>query len=222
MSDDVKSEPTRRQRKAIETRRRVLDSAERLFAGEGYVATTIAAIADDADVAVQTVYAIFGTKRAILTELLAARTVGDDLAGPLAARADWQAMEQEPNAEQQLAMLAAIATKIGARMAGLYEVMAGAAGSDPEIADLLKKQQLVRYRDQRRVARVLARRGQLRRELAEVRAADIIWAIANPRMYHTLVDDRGWTPDEYEQWLAKTLQNALLSNEGDERAMSGP
>jgi hypothetical protein len=85
-------------------------------------------------VAVQTVYAVFGTKRAILGQLLEVRTVGDDASTPLRDRADWQAMEHEPNPQRQLALLAAIATRTGERIAALSEVMAAAAGSDPEIA----------------------------------------------------------------------------------------
>ena len=84
-----------RERKARETRRRILDAAERLFVRDGYASTTIVAIAEDGDVAVQTVYAVFGTKRAILTELLATRTAGEEEATPLRERADWKAMENE-------------------------------------------------------------------------------------------------------------------------------
>ena len=91
----VKTPLGRRARKALETRRRVLDAAEALFTRDGYAATTMTAIADQADVAVQTLYAVFGNKRALLTELIDARVVGDDHAGPLPDREDWQAMERE-------------------------------------------------------------------------------------------------------------------------------
>src|SRR5436305_1842881 len=110
--------PSRREQKARATRRGVLDAAETLFLAVGYAATTMTAIADAADVAVQTVYAIFGTKRAILTELLAVRVVGDDQRTPLRDRDDWQAMEREPDPRRQLALLASIATRIGKRMGG--------------------------------------------------------------------------------------------------------
>lgn len=73
MEEPVKPVPGRRARKALATRHRVLDAAEILFVRDGYAAATIAAIAEKADVAVQTVYAVFGNKRAILAELLAIR-----------------------------------------------------------------------------------------------------------------------------------------------------
>jgi len=91
----VKDQATRRERKALATRRRILDAAETLFVRDGYAATTIAAIAIEADAAVQTVYAVFGTKRAVLTELLAVRVVGDDAATPLKDRDDWRVMQAE-------------------------------------------------------------------------------------------------------------------------------
>lgn len=211
MDDDVKP-VGRRQRKALETRRRVLDAAEQLFVSDGYSATTIAAIAETADVAVQTVYSVFGTKRAVLTELLAARTVGDDGAAPLRDRQDWQAMEAESEPRRQLALLASIATRIGGRMAPLYDVMAEAAGSDPELAAVFRQQQEARYKDQRRVARSLAHKDALRDGMSEVRATDVMWALANPRTHRALVGERRWPTDEYEGWLGQLLAGALLKD----------
>jgi AcrR family transcriptional regulator len=210
MQQPVKTQPGRRELKARATRHRILDAAEALFIRDGYAATAIAAIAAAADVAVQTVYAVFGTKRAILAELLAARTVGDDDSAALSDRADWRAMEDETNPRRQLAALAAIATRVGGRIAGLYEVMAGAAGSDPEIAAMYRQRQQARYHDQRRVTELLAGRGALRPGLSAPRAADIIWAIANPRTQYALVAERQWSAAEYESWLADLLAASLL------------
>lgn len=210
MEEAVKPQVGRRARKALATRNRVLDAAERLFVRDGYAATTIAAIAEEADVAVQTVYAVFGNKRAILNELLAVRVVGDDTTAPLQGREEWQALEREPDPRRQVALLAAIATQIGDRIAGLYQVLAGAAGSDPEIAELYRDQQQARYKDQQRLARSLARKGALKEGLSETQATDIMWAIANPNTHHALIGQRGWKADQYEQWLTETLSFALL------------
>jgi TetR/AcrR family transcriptional regulator, regulator of autoinduction and epiphytic fitness len=210
MAKAVKTAPTRREQKALATRRRVLDAAEALFVRNGYAFTTIASIADEADVAVQTVYAVFDNKRTILRELLDIRVIGEDDGAPLAAREDWQTMENEPDPRRQLTQMATIATSIGSRLAGLYGVLAEAAGADREISELYRRQQRSRYRDQQRVARALARRGALKPGLSEARATDIMWAIANPNMYRSLVGERRWKADEYERWLAETLTAALL------------
>ena len=213
MPAPVKSQTTRRAQKALATRRRILEAAETLFTRDGYATTTITAIADHADVAVQTVYAVFGTKRAVLSKLLASRAVGDDDATPLKDRDDWRAMESETDPRRQLELLAAIATRIGERMGALYDALAGAAGSDPEIADMYRRQQRSRYNDQRRLARSLVRKDALRPGLSQAHATDIMWAIANPTMHHRLVAERRWTGDEYERWLAHALTCSLLETE---------
>jgi TetR/AcrR family transcriptional regulator of autoinduction and epiphytic fitness len=163
-------------------------------------------------VAVQTVYAVFGTKRSILAELLEVRTVGDDQQAPLRDRQDWQAMERETSPRRQVALLAAIAAGIGTRIAALTEVMAAAAGSDPEIAATYQQRQQARYEDQRALAESLSGKGALRRGLSLAHATDIIWTLANPRNHHALVTERHWTSDEYEHWLAHQLASALLAD----------
>jgi AcrR family transcriptional regulator len=211
VEDAGKRPPGRREAKAHATRQRVLDAALELFVADGYAATAITSIADRADVAVQTVYAVFGNKRAILDEVLARAVVGDDEAGPLRQRADWQAMEREGDPRAQLTRLAAIATKIGARMAPLYDVMSGAASSDPEIAETFERQQQGRWDDQQWVAKSLSRRGALRKGLTARDATDILWTVASPRTYHSLVNQRGWSTLKYERWLADTVIAALLT-----------
>ncbi len=211
MDQPVKTGPGRRERKALATRHRVLDAAEALFIRDGYAATTMTAIAEAADVAVQTVYAVFGTKRAILTRLLDVRIVGDDQRTPLRDRADWQEMERETDPGRQLALLAAIATRIGNRIAALLEVMAAAAGSDPEIAAAYQRQQQARYQDQQRLARSLAAKSALRAGLSEAHAADIIWTLASARTHRALVGERQWAAGDYERWLGQALACALLA-----------
>lgn len=210
MDATVKPKLGRRERKALANRRRMLDAAETLFTSHGYAATTMNAIADEADMAVQTLYAVFGSKRAILTELVDTRVTGHADAGSLPDRDDWQAMEHERDPQRQIVLFASIATRIGTRSAAINEIMASAAGADPEIATLYERQRQDRYSDERRLARSLARKQALRPGLSEAQAADIIWAIATTRTYRALVHERGWTTDAYEQWLGNLLANALL------------
>lgn len=108
-------------------------------------------------------------------------------------------------------MFASIATRIARRSAAINEVMAAAAGADPEIAALYERQRDDRYRDQRRLAQSLARKRALRPGLSQTYAADSIWAIATTRTYRALVHERKWSADQYEYWLAGLLIGALLS-----------
>jgi AcrR family transcriptional regulator len=206
----VKPQTGRRARKALATRRRILDAAEALFTRDGYTATTMTAIADHADVAVQTLYAVFGNKRALLTELIEVRVKGDEHADALRDREDWREMERETDAQRQLALFARIATRIGDRSAAINEVLLQAAGADAEIAAIYEQQRQARYRDERRIARSLARKGALREGLSETRAADVIWTIANTHTYRALVEERRWRTDEYERWLENLLARELL------------
>src|SRR5687767_11182338 len=86
----------RRSEQARETRRRILDAARELFLEQGYGATTISAIASRAGVAVQTVYAVFGSKRQLLSDLVDVSIVGDDLPIPMLKRPDVREVNAEP------------------------------------------------------------------------------------------------------------------------------
>ncbi len=189
----------------------MLDAAETLFTRDGYAATTMTAIAEEADVAVQTLYAVFGNKRTILTELIDTRVVGDDHAAQLPDRQDWRAMERETDPRRQIELFAQIAIQIATRSAAINKIMAEAAGADLEIATIYDRQRQARYRDQRRLARSLARKRTLREGLSETNAADIIWAIATTRTYRALVHERHWTIEQYEHWLGDLLTHALLA-----------
>ena len=59
-----------RQRQADETRTRIAEAARKLILDQGYGAATMEAIAREAGVATPTVYAVFGSKRNILAELI--------------------------------------------------------------------------------------------------------------------------------------------------------
>ncbi|MDQ6846715.1 MAG: hypothetical protein M3019_03905 [Candidatus Dormibacteraeota bacterium] len=50
----------------------------------------------------------------------------------------------------------------------------------------------------------------LRPELNPRRAAGIFWALSNEELYREFVVERGWTPDEYDSWLAATLTDQLI------------
>src|SRR6202048_3214175 len=93
---------TPRRPKAQATRRRILDAARRLFVERGYVATTIEAIAGEAGVAVPTVYLAFGTKRALLVELLDIEDVGDEEAVAVLERPWVDELRRDPDPQGQL------------------------------------------------------------------------------------------------------------------------
>ena len=201
---------TGRARQAQASRRRIVDAAATLFVRHGYSSTTISAIADEAGVAVPTVYASLRSKAGILRAVVDLTVRGDDAEAPLAARADWQAMEQEPDAARKLAAFVRLHRRICEREAAVFAQLEAAAGSDPEATDLLAEHDDRRYETQTRLARSLQRAGQLRPGLRSREAADVIWTLASERTYLALVRDRGWTPRRYERWLAEQLEAGLV------------
>jgi AcrR family transcriptional regulator len=208
----VKARPydtTNRQRQAAETRRRILEAAEELFTREGYVTTTIAAIAEHAGVAAQTVYASTKSKRDILKGIIDLAISGGDPV-PVQASERWQAIEAELDPRTKLRKLAQLHREICVREAPAFAIMADAAGSDPEIRVLMGELAAQRYQDHHRLATSLHDAGDTRPDLSARRAADIIWALANERTYLALVRDRRWPAKDYEDWLADQLIAALL------------
>ncbi len=199
-----------RARQAEETRRRIVNAAARLFVRDGYAATSIAAIAEEAGVAVPTVYASMKTKPNILRAVVQLTVRGDDASEPLASRPQWQEIEREREPRKQLALLARLHREICDREAAVFAAVVAAAGADPEAAEMLDEQERLRYEIQSRVARALRSRKQLRPGMRTGAAADVIWTLASERTYLALVGERGWTPDSYEEWLRQQLWCALL------------
>jgi AcrR family transcriptional regulator len=203
----------RRRERARATRFRVLDAARALFVERGYVATTIDAIAERADVSPETIYARFGNKRTILSDLVDVSIAGDDVAAPILER-DWvQEMRDQLDPHRRLRMLAGRGRSILERRAAVDDVVSGAAAADPDIAALRQVGKVQRHAGQRELLRIVVGAGGLREGLDLESAADILYAIGSPETYQLLVTDRGWSPSRFEAWYGETLDRLLLSPE---------
>jgi len=203
----------RRQAQAEATRQRLLDVARALFASQGYAATTLPTIAREAGVSVPTVTAVFGSKRAILDTLIAITVRGDETPTLLIDREWWQKMLAEPDPTRQVRQWAAGVGGIHERSTDIFEIVRGAATADPELATLRRDLAAGRLRDSRTVTESLASKGALAPGLAVERATDLLWALGSAEMYRLLVAERGWSPGDYEQWLADALIDALFDND---------
>jgi TetR/AcrR family transcriptional regulator, regulator of autoinduction and epiphytic fitness len=201
---------TRRQAQAAETRRQIVAAAGKLFAELGYAGTTIEGIAREAGIAVQTVYASFGSKRAILTRLVEVSVGGDEAAVPILERPGPQAVRDEPDQQRQLRLFAHGIGEIMARMSPIFEIMRVAAKTEPEIAELLR--QLLEERLQNMIQFVgwVAANGPLRDDLDLAAVGETVWLLTSAEVYHLLTVDRAWPRDQYEQWLSNTLITLLL------------
>src|SRR5262245_54111834 len=191
-------------------RRAVVEAARVLFLERGYQSTTIDAISERSDVPAATVYRLFSSKLGILEALLDVSIAGDDRALSVQERPEVVTLFAERDPEQLVAGFAGITVAINARSSDVYRILSSAAGSDAAAAALLADYQRQREQGQGRIARSLARARALQPGLRERDAADLIHALMSPELYRLLVIDRGWTPERYEQWLARTLADQLI------------
>src|SRR5437879_9161304 len=110
MADGVKDKRSydspRRRAQAAETRRQILEAAQRLFEHQGYGATTMAAIAAEAGVALKTVYVAFETKSGVLRALWNLRLRGGEGDAPVAERQWYRDVIEEPDPERQVRLTA--------------------------------------------------------------------------------------------------------------------
>jgi TetR/AcrR family transcriptional regulator, regulator of autoinduction and epiphytic fitness len=204
-------ESARRQEQARQTRRAILDAAGKLFVDPGYAATPMTAVAIEAQVAIQTVYAVFGSKRQLLSELIDITIAGDDEPVTLPDRpfvADIRALT-DPRAK--LARYAQHLAQTHARQADVMIALAGAATADPDAAAIWRKNVEERRRGMTMFAADLAATNCLRPDHDADSAADILWLAMDVRNYDWLVRQRGWSPEQYQRWYVDTVAAAILN-----------
>jgi AcrR family transcriptional regulator len=200
----------RRREQAAATRQAILEAAQRLFEQQGYAATTMAALAAEAGVALKTVYVVFETKSGVLRGLWHLLLRGDQADVPVGERDWYREVLDEPDPRRQLQLNARNSRVVKERAGGLLDVFQGAAPTDPDISALWDRVQAEFYENQRVVVESLADKQALRDDLDVARATDILWTLNHPATWHLLVVRRGWTPDEYERWFADTACAQLL------------
>lgn len=200
-----------RAEQAAATRRRILDATHRVLVERGYAATTVNAIAAEARVSRETIHKAYGTKLALVTRLYDVALVGDDDQRPLAERPEYRAMLAEPTPSAVLTRYAGIVRQLYERLGPLLGVLLVAARSgEPELGSFGEDTDRQRLVGASRVVELVGARSRLR--IDDEQAVDIVWALNSPDVHHLLVTLRGWSYDEYEEWLARSLVEALLAN----------
>ncbi|MFN2198423.1 MAG: TetR/AcrR family transcriptional regulator [Anaerolineales bacterium] len=201
---------TRRQEQARNTRQQIVAAARRLFPEFGYAGTTIEALAQEAGVAPETIFASFGSKRGVLERLVDFSVGGDDQPIPLMQRPGPQAVQREPDPVRQIQSFASDITMILERIAPVFEVLRMAAKTEPDIADLLNKLLDERLQNLSVFVQRLAEHSPLRPGLDELQAAEVVWGLTSPELYRLFTVDRDWSQERYAQWLAAALIRLLL------------
>jgi AcrR family transcriptional regulator len=215
--EDVKP-PTRRRyaspartEQAAATRRAVLQAARELFTERGYLATSVAAIAARAGVAVDTVYAAAGRKPALMRELVETTLSGTDDAIPAEQRDYVIRIRAASSAREKVVIYAAAVAAIGIRMAPVHRALAEASVTDADCA-LLRGEISARRADNMRLfAADLRGTGELRADLTDDEAADIVWSMNAAEYRALLVGERGWSAERFGAWLADAWTRLLLT-----------
>jgi AcrR family transcriptional regulator len=197
-----------RQEQAAQTRARIVGAAGELFEAQGYARTTIRQIADGAGVAVDTVYATFGSKPRVLTAVIDDRLAAGSGVANVMERPEALAVRDEPDQRRQLALFARDIAGTVARVGPVFEIMRTAASVEPEMAAVYAEMQGYRAQNLRRVVEWVAARGPLRLDVE--RAADTLWVLAAPDVARLLWQGKGWSHDEYVAWLEDMLVRTLL------------
>jgi AcrR family transcriptional regulator len=209
---------SRRQAQMRATRLRVIEAAKALFIDHGYPATTLEAIADAADTSLPTLYRLFSSKRALLKVVLDVSFGGDDQPVAFGDRPEVHAARTQRDPQALIDALAPIMREFMQRSSAIMRVLATASQVDPDVAQLLEDIRRQRYVGQSRIVAALSERGALHPDLSIEEANDITYTILSPDVHHILTAERGWTADQYEQWLARSLKALLVSKQTRSRA----
>ena len=202
---------TVRDEQAARTRARILDAASDLFLERGYARTTMKDIAERADVARDTVHAIFGNKARVLTSLIDVRLVPDAGVDNITQRPDALAIKNEADQGKQIEMFAKFIAGISTGLRPVFEVLRTASAVEPQMARVFVEMDRYRMINMQTYAKWIAARGPLR--VSTRRAGEIIWALASPDVARMLCEEIGWTESQHARWLADTLIRTLLPDD---------
>lgn len=189
------------------TQRRVVAAAQRLFVEKGYKATTVADIAAEAGVAIQSVYTAGKSKPDLLQRVVEVVVAGDDEDVLMLDRPSFADVAREPDPTRQVEMIAALIASTQERSAPVQAALREAAAVDATVARNLDAELQRRHETIGGIVGMIAE-DRLRLTLEE--SIDTVWAIGSSEVYLLLRTRRGWDADTYRTWLSRTLTHQLL------------
>lgn len=200
-----------REEQAARTRTRILDAAAELFLERGYARTTMKDIAVQADVARDTVHAIFGSKARVLTALIDHRLVPDGSVTNVTQLPEALAIKDEVDQRKQIELFAKFIATISTELRPVFEILRTASAVEPEMAKVFEEMDQFRLANMQTYASWIAARGPLR--VSTRQAGEIIWALASLDVARMLCDELGWTESQHARWLSDTLIRTLLPDD---------
>lgn len=180
----------------------MVEAARDLFTANGWAATGMRDIASAAGVALETVYSHFSSKRGVLSAVADAAVVGDDAPVALAERSEFLAMGHGRR-PARIEAASRLLTALYGRTAPIDKLLRQAAQAEKDIAELLSLAHELQRRDVAAAFELIVGRPPSAVE------RDGTWAIASPEVYLLLTEECGWTPEQYQTWIAQTIERAL-------------
>lgn len=196
---------------ARQSRERLINAARGAFLRHGYAATTLAEIAGEAGVSVETIYKAFGGKAGLVRAIYERGLAGRELV-PAPTRSD-AISASEANPSALVHKWGALTAEVAPLVAPILLLIRAAAATDPELLALLKEADAQRLKRMGDNAGVLAKRGFLRAGVSRETARDVMWACTSPELYDLLVLRRGWTAAQFGEFVGNTLEAALVAEE---------
>lgn len=178
---------------------------------DGY-ATTIAAVVDEAAVAVQTVYALFGNKPTLLAAVVDRSIAGDDAPVVVNARDRMRDVWEAPTGRDRLRAHAGAVRRIMQGAAAVLISLDRAAAADPELGALAATTEDRRRIGAAAVVDSVRSVAPLRAGLRPSEAVDVLWLLNSPMVFQHLAGHANWSPQRHERWLADPLCRELLAS----------
>jgi AcrR family transcriptional regulator len=201
-----------RQAQSRRNREAVLDAAERRFLADGYAATTIAAVAGEACVSVETVYKAFGGKSGLVGALYERGLAGRGTA-PAFERSD-EMREHETDPRTIMRNWGLLTAEVSSVVTPIRLLMRSAAVTDPDMAGLVEHSDSDRLQRMQHHARFMAERGYLRDGVTVAEATDVFWTCSSVEIYELLVLKRGWSKRRFARFVADLMIASLLPERG--------
>jgi AcrR family transcriptional regulator len=220
MSTPVKRrryDSTGRRAQAQQNRTAILSAARHRFLAHGYAATTMAVIAADAGVSVETIYKVFGNKPGVLRALFDVAVGGDEQTIPAHDRDVLDNLWVELDPEKKLRLYGEVLGRSAARIQPVQRLAREAAASDPAAAEVYEAIRNERLASMVGFAEFLRDSGKLRTGVTVDEARDVLWTYNSAELWELLVIKRGWEPDRYGRWIGDALVAALLEPPKPER-----
>jgi AcrR family transcriptional regulator len=199
-----------RRARAESTKAEVVAVAHQLFVARGYHATTVADVAEAANVSQPTVYAGFGTKAGLLKACIDAALAGDTSRTAVADRPLAQWVQEADDPREMLGRYATMMGTLAKRAGPIFDVLVRAADADDELKALLADFERQRLRAAGMVAEAIAERGGMPSGRTAALVRDVIWVLNAPELYTTLTRKRGWSQRQYVTWARDSLVKLVL------------